>query len=119
MSPTHPIEGQIVLLAGAQASVTLQRLSALLAEVQRHLAPSRAAYERRFERLEGAEHVYYLAGLDHWERVGDDLGLSEAETDAVRRAHEAQFRRDGRRLDRTEEFETALEIRHPVVIGPP
>lgn len=116
---THPIEGQVVLLAGAQASVTLQRLSELLERVQRHLVDSRESYERRFEHVEAEGRTYYLADDDHWDTVGEQLGLSDSEADAVRRAHASQFRRDGRRLDRTEEFETAMEIRDPVTIAPP
>lgn len=117
MSRSHPIEGQIVLLAGAKSSVTLKRLSALLEDVQRHLAESRTEYERQFECIEGPDTEYYLAGVDHWENVASALDLTSRERDAVRRAHEAQFRRDGRRLDREEEFERTLSIRCPVVIG--
>jgi hypothetical protein len=116
---THPIEGQVVLLAGAQASVTLQRLSVLLEDVQRHLVDRREDYGRRFERVETDGRTYYLADAGHWERVGQELGLGDSEADAVRRAHGAQFRRDGRRLDRKAEFETTMEIRDPVAIAPP
>lgn len=116
---THPIEGQVVLLAGAQASVTLQRLSALLEAVQRHLVGRREDYGRRFEMVEADGRTYYLAGADHWERVGEELGLDDSEAEAVRRTHDAQFRRDGRRLDRKSEFETAMEIRDPVAIAAP
>lgn len=114
----HPIEGQIVLLAGAQASVTLERLSELLAEVQIFLATRREEYERSYERIEGDDNVYHLAEADHWDEVRAEMGLEEREIDAVRRAHEAQFTRDGRRLERADEFETALSIRSPVVIAP-
>ncbi|WP_128225226.1 hypothetical protein [Halobacteriaceae bacterium SHR40] len=112
----HPIEGQIVLLAGAQASVTLERLSELLAEVQPHLRAHRERYERNYERIDADENVYHLVDTDHWEQVGDELDLDQREIDAVRRTHEAQFTRDGRRLNRKEEFETALSIRTPVVM---
>lgn len=114
---THPIEGQIVLLAGARASVPLEHLSALLEHVHRHLIERRDSYERQYERIEAEETVYYLVDIDHWERVAADVGLDDSEIDAVQRAHDAQFRRDGRRLGRTEEFETTLEIRQPVVIA--
>ena len=116
-TPSHPIEGQIVLLAGAQASVTLPQLSALLERVHGHLAERRESYERRFECIECPDTVYYLVGIDHWDCVAADLHLEDREIDAVRRAHEEQFRRDGRRLDRLAEFETALDIRHPVALG--
>jgi hypothetical protein len=116
---THPIEGQVILLAGARASVTLKRLSALLEDVQRHLVDRREEYGRRFERIEAEGRTYYLAGTAHWDGVGRELGLDDSETDGVRRTHDAQFRRDGRRLDRLEEFETAMEIRDPVTIASP
>jgi hypothetical protein len=114
----HPIEGQIVLLAGAQASVTLERLSTLLAEVQTFLRTRREEYERNYECIETDDNVYHLAETDHWDEIRAQLGLEEREIDAVRRAHEAQFTRDGRRLGREDEFETALSIRTPVVMAP-
>lgn len=113
----HPIAGQMVLLAGARASVPMQRLSPLLETVQQHLAERRERYQRRFERVAGPDPDYYLAGADHWESVGEEIGFDDNETDAVRRAHEAQFLREGSRQDRREEFEQALEIRQPVVVG--
>lgn len=117
---THPIEGQVVLLAGAQASVTLSQLSALLERAQQQLVDRREDYRRRFERIEGQDEiVYFLAGEDHWESVGEELALGRREIDALRRAHRAQFRRDGRRLDRLDEFEASMEIRDPVAIAPP
>ncbi|MEF8812813.1 MAG: hypothetical protein V5A55_03230 [Halovenus sp.] len=114
---THPVEGQIVLLAGAQASVTLEQLSTLLERVHEYLLAHRGEYERRFECIEVGDKAYYLADPDYWETVAEALGLDGTEIDAVRRAHEAQFRRDGRHRDRLEEFETALEIRHPLLVA--
>lgn len=116
MTARHPLEGQIVLLAGAQASVTLEQLSRLLADAHSYLCRYREYYDRQFEQIEGESTVYYLAGPDHWEQVGTALHLAEREIDAVGRAHEAQFTRDGRRLGRTEEFEAALSIRSPVAL---
>lgn len=113
----HPIEGQVVLLVGAKASVTLQRLSDLLHSVQEHLDGEAEDYHRRYEQIDTAdERVYFLVADDYWEIVGGELSLTEREVDAVRRAHEAQFERDGRHLDRIEEFESALEIRDVVVL---
>ena len=118
--PRHAIEGQVVLLAGARASVTLAHLSTLLGETGQYLYERREAYDRRFERIEGAEgSYYYLTDSDHWERLGSELGFEEREFDAVRRAHEAQFRRAGRQLGRDEEFESALDIREVAAIRPP
>lgn len=114
----HPIEAQIVLLAGAKASVTLSHLSALAARTHGYLRDHRDEYDRRFERLDGPEGLsYYLAEPGHWEAVGDALDLADREVDAVRRLHEEQFRRTGRRLERSGEFETTVEIRDPVAMG--
>jgi len=116
---THPIEGQVVLLAGAKASVTLTQLSALLERVQKRVQRRREEYARQYERIDADGIEYYLVETDYWDRVGERLGFDDRETDAVRRTHEEQFRRDGRRLDRREEFETALDIRTVVAITPP
>jgi len=115
---THPIEGQIVLLAGAKASVPLTRLSELLERTQCHLEPRRGELARQYEHIDADGVEYYLAEVGYWEDVGGQLGFTDRETDAVRRTHEEQFRRDGRRLDRREEFETALDIRE-IVATPP
>jgi hypothetical protein len=113
----HPIEGQIVLLAGARASVTLTRLSEIIRHAQDHGHEHAEAYDRRFERVDGTDDIaYYLADDGHWAEVGDELDLATREADAVRRAHAEQFRRDGRRLDREEEFDATLEVRDPVAI---
>lgn len=113
----HPIEGQVVLLTGAQASVTLTRLSEIVEHAQEHVHERAGTYDRRFERVDGTDDLaYYLADDGHWADIGDDLGLTTREADAVRRAHAEQFRRDGRRLDREEEFDATLEVRDPVAI---
>jgi hypothetical protein len=117
MTTAHPIEGQVVLLAGARASVTLEHLSSLLARVQRAVRNRREEYGRRYERIEGRDDVaYFLVDPDHWDDLGQTIELSDREIDAVGRTHAAQFRRDGRRLDRLEEFESALELREVVAV---
>ena len=111
------IEGQIVLLAGAQASVTLSRLSGLLDRTAGYLTDRRETYQRRFERVDGPDDTsYYLTESGHWDQVGTQLGFEDRETDAVRRTHAAQFERDGRRLGRSEEFGATLEIRDVVAM---
>ena len=115
--PTHPIEGETVLLAGAKASVTLARLSTVLERADDHLQSRRDRLTRQFERIEVNGRSYVLADDAHWESVGEDLDLTRRELDALRRAHAAQLRRDGRRTDRRGEFERTLEIRDPVVLG--
>lgn len=113
-----PVEGQVLLIAGAKASVSPERLPALVDQVQARLEQRLDRYRREFERVhEDADRAVFLADPDHWERLGEELDLHERERDAVRRAHEEQVRRIGRRTDREAEFESALEIRDPVVIG--
>lgn len=113
----HPIEGQMLLLAGAQASVTLPHLSELVSRAHEYVTTRREEYLRRFERIdEEGGPSYCLVEASHWEEIGTALGLEEREIDALRRAHALQFRRAGRRLDRLEEFESAMEIRDVVVV---
>ncbi len=118
--PRHPIDGQVVLLAGAKASVPLERLSELLAEVQADLGPRMDDYRREYERVhQNPKRSVFLVEVGHWEETGDRLGFERREWDAVRRAHKAQFRRIGREEGRKAEFENALEIREPVFIRRP
>jgi len=112
----HPIEGQVLLMAGARASVPVQRLPELVEQAQAHVRERRDRYERTRERIAGHEANYFPVPDDHWAEVGDDLGFEGREADAVRRAHETQFQRDGRRLDREDEFERTLEIRTVVAV---
>lgn len=113
-----PIEGQILVLTAAKASVAPKALPELLRRVQADLGDRLDHYRREFECVaEDDERVTFLVPSDHWETVGDRLGFNRRETDAVRRAHTEQLRRLGSRLDRRDEFETALEIREAVCIG--
>lgn len=113
-----PIEGQVMLLVGAKASVAPSRLPDLLATAQAYLADRREDYERRYERVhETADAAYFLVESGHWQSIRDDLGVDEREADAVRRAHDQQLLREGRRIDRRDEFGTALDVRESVVIG--
>jgi hypothetical protein len=114
----HPIESQIVLLTSAKASVAPQRLPELIEGVQEELGPRLDEYRHRYERVhESADYCAFFAEAGHWETVGERLGFSRRETDAVRRAHEEQLLRTGRRENRREEFESALDIREAVVVG--
>lgn len=115
-----PIDGTVILLAGAKASVSLDRLPKLLAAVQADLSTRRDDYDREYECVvDDPDRAVYLVDDGHWSAVGDRLGFNRRETDAVCRTHEEQLLRLGRTLDRREEFETALEIREAVVIGRP
>jgi hypothetical protein len=114
-----PIEGQVQLLAAAKASIAPHRLPDLLAAVQADLGSRIDDYHRQYEqvvRTDDGARVFFVPA-DHWSVVGGRLGFGRREIAAVRRAHEAQLRRIGRREDRRDEFERALEIRTAVVIG--
>lgn len=115
---SHPVESAALLLAGAKASVPLDRLPDLLARVQDHLAARREAYQRRYEvAVETEQRIACFVEPGHWSDLAADLGLREREADACRRAHAAQLLQDARRRDRRDEFEAALEVRQAVVIG--
>ncbi|MDF9745548.1 hypothetical protein [Natrinema salsiterrestre] len=114
----EPIEGQVLLLTAAKASVPGTRLPDLIERAQVALAPALERYRREYERLYAGEDLeIFLVDWGHWEEVGDEIGVTDRELSAIRRAHEEQLLRIGRRTDREDEFETALEIREPVVIG--
>lgn len=114
----EPIEGQIMLLTAAKASVSPTRLPDLVDLAQAHLGPELERYRREYERLYAGEDLEaFLVEWGHWDDLGERLEFSERERSAVRRAHEEQLLRIGRRTDREDEFETALEIREPVLVG--
>jgi hypothetical protein len=113
-----PLDGQVLILAAAKASVPAERLPDLVDQVQADLGPRLETYRRAYEAVhESAERWVFLVPPDHWETVGDRLGFTTRECEAVRRAHEEQLRRVGSEADRREEFESALEIRSAVVVG--
>ncbi|ELY58944.1 hypothetical protein [Natronolimnohabitans innermongolicus] len=113
-----PIDGQVLLLTAAKASVPPNRLPGLVDRAQKALASEHERYRREYERVHADdEREAFLVEWGHWEAVGDELGLTDRECTAVRRAHEEQLLRIGRRTDREGEFETALEIREPVCLG--
>lgn len=114
----EPIDGQVLLLAAAKASVGPQRLPDLVDAVQDDLRPRFAEYDRRYERAyESDDYVAFFVEDGHWDDIRDRVGLGEREADAVRRTHHEQLRRDGRDADRRAEFETALEIRDCVLVA--
>ena len=115
---SYPIEGTALVKTTALASVPAASVPELLARVQADLAPRIDAYRRRYERIAAEpDRETFLVEPDHWEAVGDRLGLSERERDAVVRAHEAAVERIGSGSGRREELDAALEIRSGVVIG--
>lgn len=118
MARGDPLDGQVLILAAAKASVPAERLPGLVDRVQADLGPRFETYRRSYEAVHEADDRWvFLVPLDHWESVGDRLGLTLREREAVRRAHEEQLRRVGSETDRREEFESALDIRSAVVVG--
>ena len=125
----EPIEGQVLVLAAAKASVPARRLPDLVDLAQAELETRVERYRREYEPLDldldrlsvsnGAEPSGFLVEGGHWESVGNALGFDRREADAVRRAHEEQLLRIARRSGRGDEFETALEIREPVFVAVP
>lgn len=114
----EPIEGQVLVLTAAKASVPGTQLPDLIERAQAVLRPALERYRREYERLYADDDLeVFLVDWGHWEEIGERLDLNDRELSAVRRAHEEQLVRIGRRRDRESEFETALEIREPVVIG--
>jgi hypothetical protein len=113
-----PIEGQVLLVTAAKASVPPRTIPELVARVQAQLDDRRASYDRAHERVvRTGGFDGYLVDAGHWDEVGAAAGLDGRETDAVRRAHREQLLHTGRREGREAEFEAALEIREPVLIG--
>ena len=115
-----PIDGQLLVLTAAKASVPFDRLVELVETTAQDLAARKPIYERQYERAIRTETFdAYFVESDHWNEIGSRLELSPREVDGVRRAHEEQLGRVGRESDRAEEFERAMEIRSVVVIGRP
>ncbi|MEA5388642.1 hypothetical protein VB779_17505 [Haloarculaceae archaeon H-GB11] len=115
--PADPIEGDVLVLVAAKASVPAERLVPLVDRVQTHLEADAADLARHHEvAYETDEQTAVFVDDGFWTALGDEVGLTVRETDAVRRAHHEQLLRTGKRLDRREEFETALEIRDCVIV---
>lgn len=117
-----PIEGQVIVLTAAKASVPPSRLPGLVEQTQAILEEDVQRYRREYERIDvdrADGYEAFLVDWGHWEAIGERARFDARERAAVRRAHEEQFLRLGRRTGREEEFETALEIREPVIVGTP
>lgn len=113
-----PIDGNALVLAAAQASVSGERLPKLVDRAQAHLSAQLETYRRSYEKVHAAEtQAVFFVERGHWQTIGDGLGLDTREWKALRRAHAEHLKRLGRDLDRREEFEAALELREVVVIG--
>lgn len=114
----HPIESTALLLAMARASVAPNRLPELLGEAQTTLAERRERYRRRYERALATDDLEaFFVEEGHWATFGEEHGWGRRDHEAVARAHRRQLLHAGKRADRREEFETALELREAVVVG--
>jgi hypothetical protein len=118
MTADNPVEGQVLILTAAKASVSGERVPDLVAEARRAVEPRADELRRRFERVHADDvREVFLAPEGFWAEVGDERDWSPRAADAVARAHAEQLLRVGKREDRREEFESALELREAVVIG--
>ncbi|MFC7228099.1 hypothetical protein N0B31_11865 [Salinirubellus salinus] len=118
MANGDPLDGEVLLLAGAKASLSPRRLPVLVDAAQAHLRGELARYRREYEAVyEDDRFVVFLVEPDHWDGLAATLGVNDRERDALRRAHAEQLRWVGRDADRLDEFESALEIREAVVVG--
>lgn len=116
----NPLDGQPLLLAAAKASVGPRLLLDLVEHVQSRLAPRIDDYRREYECVHETDaYVVFLVGKGHWNDLAEEFDLDPRERDAVRRAHAEQLRYVGQRTDRRDEFESALDLREPVVVGKP
>lgn len=118
MTAGDPFDGEVLMLAGAKASLSPRRLPSLVDTAQAHLGAELDRYRREYEAIvEDDDLVVFLVEPDHWERLGETLGLDDRERAALERVHEEQLLWTGNDVDRREEFESALEIRGVVAIG--
>ena len=68
---------EALLLAGARASVTPDRLPELVRRAQAHLGPRLDEYDRRFECVsEGDDRALFFVPEGHWDELGAELGIS-------------------------------------------
>ncbi len=116
--PGGPLDGNALVLAAAQASVSGERLPELVDRAQAHLESRLEEYGRRYERVHSdGEQTVFFVEEGHWAEVGEELELEPREWRALRRVHAEHLKRLGTDLERREEFETALELRETVVVG--
>jgi hypothetical protein len=113
-----PLDGSALVLAAAKASVSGERLPDLADRAQGLLGPRLPEYGRRYECAhEDESQAVFFVDAGYWVNLGEEMALDERESQALRRAHAAHLRKLGDDLDRSEEFETALDLREVVVIG--
>lgn len=118
---THPLPDAALSLARPDddsEAVSRAHLERLLERVADYLRGSERNLARRYERVVSADDGdVLLTDEAFWARVGDALRYDDAETAAVRRAHEATLLLAGERQGRRAEFASALDIRSAVVLA--
>jgi hypothetical protein len=113
-----PLKGNALVLAATKASVSGERLPDLADRAQQFLHARLPEYSRGYECVyEDEAEAVFLAEEGHWADLGEEMDLEEREWQALRRAHAEHLKQLGGELDRRAEFESALELREPVVIG--
>lgn len=113
-----PLDGNALVIAAAQASVSGERLPELVDRAQTYLGPKLEEYRRRYEQVHADEtQMVFFVEEGHWEAIGEELDLETREWQALERVHAEHLKRLGSDLDRRGEFETALELREAAVIG--
>ncbi|WP_338729804.1 hypothetical protein [Haladaptatus sp. DJG-WS-42] len=118
MANGDPIEGQVLLIAGAKASVPAHDLAPLVDRVQEQIGPKLDEFRDRFELVFETEAAcFFFVGHEQWAVIAHRVDMNDREMNAVRRAHNEQLLRVGRREDRRFEFDAALDIRDCIVIG--
>lgn len=114
----EPIDRRTIEVAAGATAVSSRGLPDLVHLAQVELAANADAYRRWYECVhETEDRCTFLVESGHWARIADRLRLDAHEADALRRTHEEQLRRIGRRTGREREFEVALEIREVVVVA--
>ncbi len=117
-APAEPINGPVVKITAAKASIAAERVLPLLDRVQDHLDHRAATIAREYELAYKQQgQAGYFVDEAFWQAVGARVDLDRRELDAVRRAHNEQLRHAGRRQGRRAEIESALEIRDCVLVN--
>lgn len=114
----EPIDRRTIEVAAGATAVSTVGLPELVRLAQVELAANVEAYRRWYECVhETEDRCMFLVDAGHWGTIADRLQLDAHEADALRRTHEEQLKRVGRRTGREREFEIALEIREAVVVA--
>ncbi|MFC6953963.1 hypothetical protein [Halorubellus litoreus] len=113
----HPFPEEVLLLTAGDGVVKPGRLPELLSVVQADLSLRLQEYREHHECAYEDDHlVAFFVAADHWPAIADRLGFETGAVDATRSAHARFLLGLGTDVDRTDEFETALDVQDCVVI---